>query len=669
MSTVPVTDGRIPTAPKPGWHAPIGWLRAVSSLVEPTSGAATETAASRVVLLAVLVLAAAVRFWGLGNVGLHGDEETMAMPTMHIVEHGTPLLPSGMFYPRGVAQLYLMAASVKVFGESEWAMRVPSALFGVLLVLVAWGCGRRFLSPAWNLALAGAVALLPAFIVDAQTARMYGFLVTCVAGYMWFLFRWERSDRIVDLVAAVAILVVGIQFHTLAVFAAFMAFFPGLLRGEPKKVLLGALAFAVIAASFLSIDHWIASQYPPGAGGDDEGGSGARAADAVPALKLWILAGATVLAAAIAAFAVRTVRGRIAQVCAGLLIAAGLVAEVAFSWHLALLLAVGGLVVAYRSGSVRLVALAPIVVFAAAVAAFELHAVMANGVPSIRQAVGAVIGSPSIWPLLVGAKYSPVVALMLAGGIVVALWRLARRQPIPDFILLALLGVWIPLLLIGWFKWNVPLRYTAAQSFPLLLCGFACAQWAFDRFRATSVGPARAVVAAAAGVLVVNPVALSKTVNAGYSTNPDHKGAAEFIRSLPYHPGDILVAEDVLQQTYYLGHVNYWLESKDVAAPFVRTTDGVTRDFYTNTPLLGTAEDLEALIARRDRGAIYVIGSGENQEDGRLLMRGPGIARLLASPIFHEVYRGRDGLTTILKVSPADEGPIPAAADVMRRSR
>jgi hypothetical protein len=47
-------------------------------------------------LLAILVIGAMVRFWGLGSVGLHGDEETMAMPTMHIVEHGTPFMPSGM---------------------------------------------------------------------------------------------------------------------------------------------------------------------------------------------------------------------------------------------------------------------------------------------------------------------------------------------------------------------------------------------------------------------------------------------------------------------------------------------------------------------------------------------------------------------------------------------
>jgi len=35
----------------------------------------------------------------------HGDEKTMALPVMNLVEHGSPLMPSGMFYPRAVAQL------------------------------------------------------------------------------------------------------------------------------------------------------------------------------------------------------------------------------------------------------------------------------------------------------------------------------------------------------------------------------------------------------------------------------------------------------------------------------------------------------------------------------------------------------------------------------------
>jgi Dolichyl-phosphate-mannose-protein mannosyltransferase len=214
------------------------------------------------VLAFIVAAGALLRFWGLGAVGLHGDEKTMALPVMNLVEHGLPLMPSGMFYPRALGQLYLMAASVLVFGQSEWALRFPSAVCGVLLIVLTWKAGQRFLTPRWNLALTAAVAFLPSFIEDAQTARMYVFLVTCVAGYMVLLFEWERSGRIGYLVAAVVTMVVGIQFHTLAIFAAFLVLVPGLLQGDARKFRAGAVAFAVMAVGFEVINTLIDHAYP-----------------------------------------------------------------------------------------------------------------------------------------------------------------------------------------------------------------------------------------------------------------------------------------------------------------------------------------------------------------------------------------------------------------------
>ena len=138
--------------------------------------------------------------------------------------------------------------------------------------------------------------------------------------------------------------------------------------------------------------------------------------------------------------------------------------------------------------------------------------------------------------------------------------------------------------------------------------------------------------------------------DSGYANHPDHKGAAEFVAHLHPGPHDIIIAEDVLQQTYYLGHVDYWLVNKQVAASYLHRVQGRLADFYTDTPLLGTGSELERVVEMPNRGAIYVIGSGENQEDGRRNMRGFGIAQVLQSPPFHCVYVGRDGVTRVWKV-------------------
>ena len=118
-----------------------------------------------IALLGIVALGAVLRFWGLGVVGLHGDEKTMALPMMNVIEHGESAFPSGMPYVRAIFQVYLMAWSVELFGHSEWAMRLPSAVCGVALIPLAYYAGRRFLSTPWSLAFALVVTLLPEFMV------------------------------------------------------------------------------------------------------------------------------------------------------------------------------------------------------------------------------------------------------------------------------------------------------------------------------------------------------------------------------------------------------------------------------------------------------------------------------------------------------------------------
>jgi 4-amino-4-deoxy-L-arabinose transferase-like glycosyltransferase len=618
-------------------------------------------------LLVLVVLAGAVvRFWGLGSVGLHGDEKTMALPVMNLVEHGSPLMPSGMFYPRAVGQLYLMAASVMAFGHSEWALRLPSALCGVLLIILSWKVGGRFLAPPWNLGLTAAVAFLPSFIEDAQTARMYVFLVTCIAGYMAFVFAWERSGRASYLVAAVVTMLVGLQFHTLAIFAAFLVFVPGLLQGDSRKFSMGVLAFAAMVAAFAAIDAWIGSEYPQSVQSNSGAvTNGPHAVVVIPHLKhLWLLVAALpALAFSLWVFARR-------GVAAPLLLAAALVAEVASDWHLALLLTVAALVFGRRAGALSRPRLALLCAVSVALAVGETTFLVQHAAGSPKQVAGVMLGWPSVWPFISIADYSMIAMLAVVGSLACGSWLLAHRKPVPDHLLLAVLGVWVPLLVIGLMKWNIPSRYAAAQIMPLLVAAFAAAQWAAEwifRRRTLTDGsgvPARIASASAAGavspwaslaavlvcVLVANPMRVAAALDSGYANHPDHKGAAEFVAALHPGPRDIIVAEDVLQQTYYLGHVDYWLVNKQVAAPFMHRVNGRWLDFYTDTPLIGTGAELERLVDESHRGAIYVIGSGENEEDGRRLMRAFGISEELNSPSFHLVYRGRDGFTQVWKV-------------------
>jgi hypothetical protein len=336
------------------------------------------------------------------------------------------------------------------------------------------------------------------------------------------------------------------------------------------------------------------------------------------------------------------------------------------SWHLAVLMFLAGAIVARRNSADVTARLALVVACGVAIALVQGFLLHQAGIASVRKVIGAMTGLPSIWTFLQLSTYSPAAALLAAAGCVAALWRLSAGRVVGDAWLFFALGVWVPLLLLGVFEWYVAVRYTDFALLPLLICAMVSLQELFERaapVRAPSRVPlAGPVVAGVAALFVVNPVTFAQTYAAGYADHPDHKGAAEFMRSIGIEPGDIVVAEDVLQQTYYLGRVDYWLLGKNIALGFCENKDGEIRDFYTGAKLLGSGADLDALVARPDRRAIYVIGSGENQEDGRRFMRSFGIYEALQSPRFHVVYSGRDGLTKVWKVDPPEEVVHPAAA-------
>ena len=630
-----------------------GALRGLSSLFEDTRPRASADRRILALLALIVLVGAVVRFWGLGNVGLHGDEKTMVLPAMHLLEHGTPEMPSGFLYPRAVAQLYLIAGSALAFGPSEWAFRLPSAICGVLLIILTWVAGRRLLEPRWNLALTTAVALLPAFIEDAQTARMYVFLATGVTGFMALLFAWERSGRRGYLIAAVIALGVTLEFHTLAIFAAWLCFLPGILSGERRKWGEGAAAFVAIAALFVALNRWISSQYPHALvalAGTPVNGPRALAP---PLHAAWPLVVA--LPALVLSWYTLRPRGLLPV----LLLAASLVAQAVRMDHVAILLIIAALVLARRDGKLPGARLA--LYFAACVLlnAAQIRYLSAHRAGTLAQILGLQLGWPSVRAYMAISRYSLVALLLGVCGIAAGLWRLAHRERVPDHVLFLTLGFWIPLLQIGCFSWDPEQRYVEAQIMPLLLGAFAVAQWAFSAATRESraarpplgrLAGLGAVTAAILAVLVIQPERLDAAVNPTYAHYPDHKGAAEFVESLHPAPGDIVVAEDPLMQTYYLGHVDYWLEDRAAAAPFLHDLDGKWVDVYTDSPLIGSGAQLERLVERRNRGAIYIIGSGENADDRSTLMRGLGIARALDSPAFHLIYVGRDHLTDVWKV-------------------
>jgi hypothetical protein len=353
------------------------------------------------------------------------------------------------------------------------------------------------------------------------------------------------------------------------------------------------------------------------------------------------------------------------------LLLAGLLAQLMVFYHIAVLSFAGGIVLARRTGGPRVWRRLRIFALGSGLLAL-IHFSLLMAMPgSLKKVIGALVGQPSIWPYFRIADFTAAGAVLTAAALAWGLWRFAKHRRMTDYWLLAVLAVWIPMFMIGFFAWNMPPRYTVASLLPMMICAFAFAQHGTEWFqrqlrarvrvsgRAAMLVPSVAAVAVA--VVIVNPVQAAAAVNSGYESNPDHKGAAEFMRGQNIVPEDVVIAEDVLQQTYYLGSVDYWLMSRIHARRYVERVDGRIVDFYTHTPVISSAKMLEDLLRREHGHRIFVIGSGENQSDDRRGMRGD-MNGMLHSDRFEIIYTGRDGLTQVWRAkdaTAAGAGPSP----------
>lgn len=634
-------------------------VHVLSSIFQTTRPDARIHAAHLWALASLMIAGAIVRFWGLGDVSLHGDEETMAMAVQGILADGRPVLPSGMFYPRAMTQLYAMALSVSIFGESEWALRLPSVLCGVAAIGLAYVVGRRFLRPQWNLAFAATVAFLPVLILWSQTARMYIFLVASVMASLACLFAWERTDRGGWLIGAVLALVIGLDMHLLAVAAMPMMLLPGLAGRDLRKLLQGVGAALVIGLAYLAFDALTDASYPvppPEFAADlaEEPRGGLRSLTIAPDFAAAWAAG--IAMALLAVYLARAIALRPAAVAGVALLLAGVGLQLALFYHLAALAYLAGMVVARRYGSAHAGPRILILAIACLVLAV-IHVSQLEPGTSLIRLTGALIGQPSVWPYVRVAQLSEVAGVLTFALIAWGLYQIAHARPVSDYWLLAVLGVWAPVFALGIFAWNAPPRYASMSLAPMLLCAFAFAQHATDRLIArfapqrTNVA-AQILAATLAAMLMINPARAASVANAGYRIHPDHKGAAEFMQSQAITPADIVLAEDVLQQTYYLGSVDYWLIGKRVARHYVTREGDRFVDFYTGTPVVSTAALLDALMEQHVDRRIFVIGSGENQRDGRRHVRGADLHAALESGRFEVVFTGRDGRTRVLRALP-----------------
>src|SRR5688572_25567698 len=208
-------------------------------------------------LVLIVALGAYLRLAHLGALGFRWDEDLSGLAVRAILEKGVPQLPSGMIYLRGGLFSHLMAASATMFGFSEFALRLPAALFGIALIVAAYLFGAALFGRVVGLVTA---ALLAVSFWDIDLARYARFYSAFSLLYVLTLYAiWQfrvKSPSTAGGVLCVVLAVITLSLHDLAYSLALAFFYPLVLRGpaawrSPREWVWPVVSSGVLAGFYL----------------------------------------------------------------------------------------------------------------------------------------------------------------------------------------------------------------------------------------------------------------------------------------------------------------------------------------------------------------------------------------------------------------------------------
>ena len=171
---------------------------------------------ARRALLGLIVLAAALRFWRIGDQSYWLDE----VFTVDLVNEGLWGMIKGVRETESTPHLYYALAWLwaKVAGDGEGALRSLSALFGIATVPVAYLAARELFKPAAALIAAALVTVNPWFVWYSQEARSYALLALLAGTALIFFLRALRTESRRDLTAWALLSALALLTHYFAAF-------------------------------------------------------------------------------------------------------------------------------------------------------------------------------------------------------------------------------------------------------------------------------------------------------------------------------------------------------------------------------------------------------------------------------------------------------------------
>jgi uncharacterized membrane protein len=204
-------------------------------------------------LAAVVVLAAVLRFWGIGDQSYWLDEAY----TVQVIDRGFGDMLAEVPHTESTPPLYYILAWLwsQVFGVGEAGLRSLSAVLGIATVPAAYLAGRQVFSERAGLIAALLVAVNPYLVWFSQEARAYALFVLLATLSVWLLARAVDQPTTRRTLSWAAIAALAICTHYFAGFLVLgeMAWLIWRVRSRAAAIAAGLVVLVVAALAPLPL--------------------------------------------------------------------------------------------------------------------------------------------------------------------------------------------------------------------------------------------------------------------------------------------------------------------------------------------------------------------------------------------------------------------------------
>ena len=203
-------------------------------------------------LLAILGLAAFLRFWQLGAVGFNSDEAVYTGSAAALAGNTTlaPMFPVFRAHPLLFQSMLSVALRLH---DTDWTARAFAAVIGVATVAATFALARSLYGRTAGLYAALLLAVMPYHVVVSRQVLLDGLMTLCATVALCCVVRYVESGRMIWLSAGggmmgAAIITKETSVILLGGLYAFFALTPGRLR--IRHLLLALLVTVTLVASW-----------------------------------------------------------------------------------------------------------------------------------------------------------------------------------------------------------------------------------------------------------------------------------------------------------------------------------------------------------------------------------------------------------------------------------